>query len=70
MPTQKLWVPQMKPADEATITAALDEMDGVLYVVASHLQGCVEVEFEDDCVTIEEVVRRLSQLGFAAAPAG
>jgi copper chaperone CopZ len=70
MPTQKLHVPRIRKRDEAEISTSLRRLDGVLFAVASHRDECVEVEFEDDCVTIEEVVRELARLGHAATPAG
>lgn len=70
MPTQKMRVTPMTAADEPVVTAAVREMEGVIYAVANHADACVEVEFEDDCVTIEEIAQRLERLGFSAAAAG
>jgi copper chaperone CopZ len=70
MPTQKLHVSAMSAADEQVITTALAKLDGVIFSVASHADRCVEVEFEDDCVTIQEVVGALAAHGFSATPVG
>jgi hypothetical protein len=70
MPTQKLRVERMRPGDEGPIAGALSAMEGVIFAVASHADLCVEVEFEDDCVTIDEVAETLSRLGFPATPVG
>jgi hypothetical protein len=70
MPTQKLYVSGIEPADEAHIASSLTRMEGVLFAVASHSDSCVEVEFEDDCVTIAELTEALNRLGFPASPAG
>jgi hypothetical protein len=70
MPTQKFRVPGLVPADQERVTHSVMGMEGVLYAVASPGDGCVEVEFEDDCVTIEELARHIEALGYPASPAG
>ncbi|CAN5646073.1 hypothetical protein BH23GEM6_BH23GEM6_19600 [soil metagenome] len=70
MPTQKLYVSGIGTADEARIASSLMRLEGVLYAVASHSDSCVEVEFEDDCITIAELMEALNRLGFSASPAG
>jgi hypothetical protein len=70
MPTQKFVVPGLAPAEQEKVTNSLMSLDGVLYAIASHPEGCIEIEFEDDCITIEELARHMARLGYPASPAG
>jgi hypothetical protein len=70
MPTQKFRVPGLNPADQERVIHSVMIVEGVLYAIASPADGCLEVEFEDDCVTIEELARHIEGLGYPASPAG
>lgn len=70
MPTQKFYLPDLSHEQEARVTEALRGVDGILFVAANHEDRCAEVEFEDDCVSIEDIASRLEEAGFDAQPAG
>jgi hypothetical protein len=70
MPTQKFLVPGLSSADHKRVTESVMGLDGVLYAIAGPGDGSLEVEFEDDCVTIEELARHIEGLGYPASPAG
>lgn len=71
MPTVKLFVQDLHSADaQHRLETALNRISGVYAAVASCSDGCVEVDFEDDEVTIDEIVAAASTAGFEATPAG
>lgn len=70
MPTQKFYLPDLTHQQEPDVEDALGGLDGVLHVAANHSDHCAEVEFEDDCVSLDEIIARLAEAGFTATPAG
>jgi copper chaperone CopZ len=70
MPTQKFWVKGLRHEDEARVTEQVRGMEGVLFALANHRDQCAEVEFEDDCVTQEEIRAALAGLGHEVEIAG
>jgi copper chaperone CopZ len=70
MAVQKLYVRDLAEDDEERVERALRDLRGVLFATASHADRCAEVEFEDDVVTTDAMVRALADLGFEARIAG
>jgi len=71
MPTAKLLVHDLDSADaERRLARALEGVPGVFGVVASCREHCVEVDFEDDEVTVEQLVSAANAAGFRATLAG
>jgi copper chaperone CopZ len=67
MPTLKLIVRGMHDEnDERRVQAALLARAGVYSAVVSRLTGCVEIDFEDDEVTIEALADTARAEGFEA----
>lgn len=70
MPTQKFWVKGLEAGGEAAVVERARGVQGVLFAVANHRDQCAEVEFEDDEVTPEEIMRALRDLGYQVEAAG
>jgi hypothetical protein len=71
MPTMKLRADGMRDAaDEERITGALQAATGVYGAVACAADGCIEVDFEDDEISIDEVLLIVQRVGYAAEIAG
>jgi copper chaperone CopZ len=70
MPTQKIRVDGLKEEDEARAAERLRSLDGVFSAVASHRDGCIEVDFEDDRASFDEMRAALAELGYDAELAG
>jgi acylphosphatase len=71
MPTVLLCVDGLdSPDDEERIREALLAERGVFGAVASHTDGCVEVDVEDDTVTVARLVEILEREGFSARLGG
>jgi hypothetical protein len=70
MAIQKFHVRGLTREAERRLEEALVAIDGVLFATASHAEGCAEVEFEDDCVTVDEMRRVMVELGLEARIAG
>ena len=70
MAVQKFFVPGLTHEQEREVEQKLRALEGVLYAAANHQDACAEVEFEDDCVTIDELRGVLEKLGFDARIAG
>jgi len=71
MPTLKLLVSGMRDeTDERRVESALVAHPGVYGAVASHLTGCVEIDFEDDEVAIDSLVDTARAEGFEATIGG
>jgi copper chaperone CopZ len=70
MPTLKIRVDGLRAADEPRVAERLHALDGVFSAVASHQEACVEVDFEDDRASFEEMRRVLAELGFDGRLAG
>ena len=70
MAIQKFFVPGLSHDAEAEIEKSLRAVEGVLFAAAKHLDECAEVEFEDDCVTPDELREVLKELGYEAKLAG
>ncbi|HEV2149819.1 MAG TPA: heavy-metal-associated domain-containing protein [Longimicrobiaceae bacterium] len=70
MPTQKLWVKDLKREDEARVAARLRELPGVFYAVLSHDAECAEVDFEDDLVSLDQLRAAVRECGYEVEIAG
>lgn len=71
MPTILLHVSGMAtPDDEERIRDVLLSEYGVYGAVASHADDCIEVDVEDDRVTIERLVELAEREGFSARLGG
>jgi hypothetical protein len=66
MPTQKIHVKGLAPDDEALAAERLQALDGVFSAVASAGAGCIEVDFEDDRASFEQMRAVLADLGLDA----
>lgn len=70
MPTQKFFVRGLRHDDEARVVERARSLRGVFYAAANHQDQCLEVDFEDDLVTSDEICAAVRQAGYAAEPAG
>lgn len=71
MPTALLRVSGLRGAeDEARLERALQAEPGVFGAVANHQDGCAEIDFEDDEVTVEQLIEVAESAGFGATLAG
>ena len=70
MPTIKLSVRGLDADTEERLERTLMAVDGVFGVVASHEDGCCEVDFEDDVVGIDELLDTAHRAGFQVSLAG
>lgn len=71
MPCLKLFVPGLQnELHERQLKAALAAEPGVYGVVASYAANCVELDFEDDEVTIDRLIEVAQAAGFEARLAG
>ncbi|HEX7120186.1 MAG TPA: hypothetical protein VF212_15435 [Longimicrobiales bacterium] len=71
MPTVLLCVTGLAGAgDEARVQDALLAEPGVLGAVASHQDGCAEVDIDDDRVTYQRLIEVIEAAGFQAELAG
>lgn len=70
MPTQKLWVKELRREDEARVAARLRELPGVFFAVLDHGDECAEVDFEDDRVSLEQICAAVRECGYEAEIAG
>lgn len=65
MPTLKLYVSNLTLADdEHRIVKTVRSLPGVYCAVANHEGHCVEVDFEDDDVSVPEIVAAITAVGF------
>lgn len=69
MPTQKFQVAGLLHSDETRVAQGVERLDGVIFALASSAEQCAEVEFDDDQVTEEEILRAIAEFGYAARPA-
>jgi copper chaperone CopZ len=67
MPTLKIRVEGLTHEDEPRVSERLRALDGVFSAVASHRDACVEVDFEDDRASFDEMRRALADVGYEAA---
>jgi copper chaperone CopZ len=71
MATVKLGVHGMRgPGCGDRIVDALRSVPGVFAAVASPHAGCVEVDFEDDEVSVERLVEAIAHAGYRAELTG
>lgn len=71
MPTAKLLVANLDSADsEKELESCLRHVSGVYGVVASRRDRCIEVDFEDDEVKLDQIVAAAGAAGFNARLAG
>jgi copper chaperone CopZ len=67
MPTLKLYVRNLTMADEERrIAQTVRSLAGVYAVVANCEGHCLEVDFEDDDVSVAEIVDAIAAAGFEA----
>lgn len=67
MPTLRLYVRNLtERADERRLEQTLRNLKGVYAAVASSEGHCVEIDFEDDDVSIHELIAAIGTLGFDA----
>jgi copper chaperone CopZ len=64
MATLKLRIELPGAAAEAPLAARLRALPGVLAAVVSHAAASAEVEFEDDCIDIDEIRRAIAACGY------
>lgn len=64
MAIAKLAVKLERPDEEAALVRGLKALPGVLYAVVSHSAACAEVEFEDDCISVDEIRQAISRHGY------
>jgi len=70
VPTAKLKIEGLASAhDEKHLETSVRALTGVYGAVASCRDHCMEVDFEDDEVMLEEIVNAASAAGYAATPA-
>jgi copper chaperone CopZ len=71
MPTAKMRLDGVHNADdEAAVEDAVRRLGGVYGAVASCRDSCMEVDFEDDEVSVDEIARAARDAGFDATLAG
>lgn len=71
MPTIKITVQGLRDArDEARLRDALAAEAGVLYAVADHRDGCAEIEYEDDELSLDRVLEIVRAAGYQPRLAG
>jgi copper chaperone CopZ len=71
VPTLKLCVQGMQDAgEEAPLAEALLAEDGVLGAVVSADARCAEIDFEDDRVSIEQILAIIEARGYQASLSG
>lgn len=70
MPTQKFHVRGLRHEAEGDVVECVRSLDGVLFAAANHQDECLEVEFEDDLVTPEEICQALRRIGYTGETAG
>jgi copper chaperone CopZ len=67
---QKLFIPALEHETEPLVEATLSRLEGVLFVAATHVDRCAEVEFDDDVVTTDAMRQALRSVGLEARLAG
>jgi len=71
MPSMKLNVPALRDrADEAKLVRLVCGQPGVYGAVACSKAQCMEVDFEDDEVTPDQLIEMLQAAGFESRLAG
>lgn len=70
MPTQKLWVKELRRGDEARVAARLRALPGVFFAVLDSGDGCAEVDFEDDLVSLDQICAAVRECGYRVEIAG
>lgn len=71
MPTARLKVRGLQSTgDEKQLESSVRGLTGVYGAVASYRDHCMEVDFEDDEVNVNEIVAAASAAGFEATLAG
>ena len=67
MPTLRLYVRNLtNRADEGRVEQAIRSLRGVYAAIASSEGHCVEIDFEDDDVSINELIDAIATAGFDA----
>lgn len=70
MPTLKIYVKGLEAEDERRAVERLRTLDGVFSAVANAGAACMEVDFEDDRASFDEMRAALAELGLEARLAG
>jgi hypothetical protein len=67
MPTLRLYVRNLTDrAGERRLEQTIRGLDGVYAAIASAVGHCVEIDFEDDDVSIHQIVAAIAAVGFDA----
>jgi copper chaperone CopZ len=67
VPTLRLYVRNLtERADEQRLEQTIRGLKGVYAAIASSAGHCVEIDFEDDDVSIHQLVAALAEAGFDA----
>ena len=70
MPTARLRIDGLvSAADERHLETSVRGLTGVYGAVASCRDRCIEIDFEDDEVKLDEIVDAAGAAGFRATPA-
>lgn len=71
MPTAKLKIRGLRSTDdEKRLETTVRQLTGVFGAVASCRDHCMEVDFEDDEVMVDDIITAASAAGFEATLAG
>lgn len=70
MATLLLRLKGLEPDQAPRLERTLREMPGVFGVVVSVPEGCVELDIEDDEVSVDRIVERLGREGVTAVISG
>jgi copper chaperone CopZ len=70
MAVQKFAIRGLTDRNEAEVERALSDLTGVLYASVSRHAGCAEVDFDDDLVGLDDMIRAVRALGAEIQIAG
>jgi len=70
MPTVRLHVRGLEAADEEPLERIMTDLPGVFGAVANHEDRTLEIDFEDDVVSLDELIQAAGSSGFTAYFAG
>jgi copper chaperone CopZ len=68
--TLMIRVHDLEPTDAADLEAVLLRQPGVFGAVVSAVEGCVEVDFEDDEGDVDEIIAEVREAGYDARLSG
>ena len=70
MPTVKFHVLDLQAGEGPRLQQAMMAVEGVYGAVASCETGCLELDFEDDVVSLDDLIAAVAREGFTARVAG